>query len=82
MNAITERYTLKESLRLAVEAGADMLLLSGNSPGAIFDPDMPRKAHRALVALVKNGSISRQRLSESWDRIIRLKSARRALFPS
>ncbi len=82
MNAITERYTLEESLRLAVEAGADMLLLSGNSPGAAFDPDMPRKAHRALVALVKNGSISRQRLSESWGRIIRLKSTRRALFSS
>ena len=73
MKALTKKHSTEEIIRMAVLAGADILILSGNSKDMEFDPEFPAKAHRALLNEVAGGTISRERLYESWQRIMKLK---------
>lgn len=59
MDAIAKRYGINESPVLAVEAGADILLMPSDPEGAI----------NAVCAAVKKGRISKQRIQESVERI-------------
>ena len=72
MRAITSRYSLEDTILLAVNAGVDILLFGNN---VSWDPDLPAKVHTTLVRLVKEGKIPRERLAESWRRINRLHDA-------
>lgn len=65
MTAITEYYTSEEAAVMAIEAGADMLLM----------PDDFEAAYNAVLAAVQDGSISEERIDESLDRIYRVKCA-------
>lgn len=59
MDAIAKRYGINESPVLAVEAGADILLMPSDPEGAI----------NAVCEAVKKGRISTQRIRESVERI-------------
>ncbi len=59
MDAIAKRYGINESPVLAVEAGADILLMPSDPEGAI----------NAVCAAVKSGRISAQRIRDSVERI-------------
>lgn len=59
MDAISKRYGINESPVLAVEAGADILLMPSDPEGAI----------NAVCEAVKKGRISQQRIRESVERI-------------
>lgn len=63
MQAITDSYTTAEATRLAVEAGVDMILM----------PRQPEEAYRSLLAAVKDGVVSEERIDESVLRILKLK---------
>lgn len=63
MTAITEYYTPEEAAVMALEAGADMLLM----------PEDFEKAYNAVLAAVQDGTISEERINESLDRIYRVK---------
>lgn len=65
MTAITEYYTPEEAAVMALEAGADMLLM----------PEDFEKAYNAVLAAVQDGTISEERIDESLDRIYRVKCA-------
>lgn len=65
MTAITDYYTPEEAAVMALEAGADMLLM----------PEDFEKAYNAVLAAVQDGTISEERISESLDRIYRVKCA-------
>lgn len=65
MTAITEYYTPEEAAVMALEAGADMLLM----------PEDFEKAYNAVLAAVQDGTISEERINESLDRIYRVKCA-------
>ena len=65
MGAITEYYTSEEAVIMAVEAGADMLLM----------PDDFESAYNALLTAVQDGTISEERVDESLERIYRIKCA-------
>ena len=69
MGALAKKYTTEQIIRMAVEAGADILVFSSNARDAPFDPDLPQKAHAILVDLVRRGVVSEDRLYESWRRI-------------
>ncbi len=71
MRAITGRYGLKEALGLAVNAGADLLLIGNN---LAYEEDAPDKALRALMELVAEGTVSPARIRESAERIAALKA--------
>ena len=65
MGAITEHYSSGEAAVLAIEAGADIILM----PQDFFE------AYQAVLDAVKDGTISEDRLDESVTRILRLKFA-------
>lgn len=72
MKAVLEGRELKEVMRLAVEAGVDILLLGNNLE---WDPELPRKAWENMLALHQEGAITKERLLESWRRIRALHDA-------
>ncbi|MCL2147499.1 MAG: hypothetical protein FWH52_06800 [Synergistaceae bacterium] len=74
MRALTYKYDIEETINLAINAGADILIFSSNALLTIYDPDFPQKAHQTLVKLVHDGKISKERLYESWKRIIAIKT--------
>lgn len=70
MGAIRKYYELKETVRLSIEAGVDILSFANNS---VFDPEIAAKAHRIIKELVDDGTISEERINQSYERIIKLK---------
>ncbi len=71
MGAITEQYSLKKSLELAVKAGVDILAIGNNQR---YDPEIAFKAFVALQQLVEEGKLEPRRLEESYDRIQAVKA--------
>ena len=69
MKAITDHYGMEQAMLLAVNAGVDILLFGNN---LYWDETLPSKAFAALKGLVQSGRISRERIMESWQRIINL----------
>ena len=65
MGAITEYYTSEEAVIMAIDAGADMLLM----------PEDFKTAYDALLAAVQDGTIPEERINESLARIYRIKYA-------
>ncbi len=65
MTAITDYYPTEDAAVMALEAGADMLLM----------PDDFEKAYNAVLAAVQDGTLSEERINESLDRIYRVKCA-------
>ncbi|MCM1266805.1 MAG: hypothetical protein NC302_02775 [Bacteroidales bacterium] len=65
MTAITDYYTPEEAAVMALEAGADMLLM----------PEDFEKAYEAVLAAVQEGKITEERIDESLERIYRVKCA-------
>lgn len=71
MGAIIEHYSFEEAIIKAVQAGADLLLISNNV--GFYDADAAYKARDTLLKAVQTGEISIQRINESYQRIIELK---------
>lgn len=71
MKAAMEGRSFKEQILLAVNSGADLLLYGNNLE---HDPLLAFKVHDALMELVREGRITPQRIRESWQRLIALKS--------
>lgn len=67
MKAITKHYDPVKAAIMAFNAGADIILICKNSR-------MQENVRRGLVKAVKNGEISKERLDESFDRILKIKN--------
>ncbi len=65
MGAITEYYTSEEACVKALKAGADMLLM----------PQDFTEAYEGVLAAVKDGTISEERINDSLARVYRIKYA-------
>ncbi len=65
MQAVSDRWGAGEAAVMAIEAGADIALYSGES-GAI-------ETAVALAEAVRSGRLSEERIAESYDRVMRLK---------
>lgn len=72
MHAITKEYGLEESIKLAINAGVDVLTFSNNITGS--DERTVDKVHTIIRNFVKTGAISQNRIDESYGRIMKLKS--------
>lgn len=72
MKAITSQFGQAEAIRLAIQAGADILLFGNNLE---YDPSIVKKAHGIIRKLVDNGDITEERIVQSYTRIMRLKGA-------
>lgn len=71
MRAITDHYGLREAIRLALDAGVDVLLFGNNLE---HDPLIARKAQAIIMELVDSGQVSCPRIRESHERIMALKA--------
>ncbi|MCK6547042.1 beta-N-acetylhexosaminidase [Myxococcota bacterium] len=68
MRAIADHYGIEDAAVRAVRAGCDQLLIC-------HQPDLVRRAHRALVSAVEDGSLPAARLFEAAERVRRMKAA-------
>ena len=71
MHAITKHYGLEDAIRLAINAGVDIMTFSNNISGS--DERTVDKVHSIIRGLVKRGTISEDRIDESFDRIMEAK---------
>lgn len=71
MDAIALFYSEKERVRLAIEAGVDIILFGNNLKHA---PEQGRKIYGIIKTLVSEGTVSQERIAESWKRIRALKT--------
>ncbi|SHK00081.1 beta-N-acetylhexosaminidase [Reichenbachiella agariperforans] len=72
MHAISKNYGIAESVRLAIDAGVDVVMFAGNVP------DNEKKSATDIHAIIKDyverGEISEERIKKSYERIMRMKS--------
>jgi beta-N-acetylhexosaminidase len=71
MQAIAKNYGLEDAIRLAIQAGADIMTFSNNISGA--DERTVDKVHSIIRQLVASGVIAADRIDETFDRIMKLK---------
>lgn len=74
MKAISNEYALKTSIELAINAGIDVLLFSGNINGK--EPVTPRQVVDIILQLLQEGRISKHQIDMSFMRIMKMKSER------
>ena len=72
MHAISKNFGLEESIKLAINAGVDILCFSNNISGS--DERTVDKVHSIIKKLVASGEIKPERIDESFQRIVQLKS--------
>ncbi len=78
MQAIAAHYDLKTAIKLALEAGVDILLFANNSS---YDPEIAGKAASIIRSLVDEGTFSPERIDRSYERIMTLKQKHLDLSP-
>ncbi len=71
MRAISKEYGVEEAIKLSVNAGVDMIMYCNNVPGS--ENSYAEKIHAIIKAHVLSGAIDRERIEESYERIMKLK---------
>jgi len=71
MQAISSQYGLEESIRLALEAGVDVLMFSNNIKGV--GNYSPNNIHRIIKSLVIKGKITERQINTSFRRVMDMK---------
>ena len=72
MHAITKHYGLEDAVRMAIQAGVDIMTFSNNISGS--DERTVDKVHAIIRGMVIRGVISEARIDESFDRIMKVKA--------
>lgn len=68
MGAIAGQYSLEQTIRMALEAGADLLCLSNNG-GHGYDANIVPKVVEIIKKLVADGIVSHERICQSGLRV-------------
>lgn len=71
MHAITKYFGLEEAIRLAILGGVDIMCFSNNIQGS--EARTVDKVHAIIRGYVEKGVISRERIDQSYRRIMALK---------
>jgi beta-N-acetylhexosaminidase len=72
MHAIAKHYALEDAILLAINGGVDILTFSNNIAGS--QERAADKVHAIIRKFVEEGKISRERIDQSFVRIMKLKS--------
>ncbi|MEO9805419.1 MAG: glycoside hydrolase family 3 N-terminal domain-containing protein [Reichenbachiella sp.] len=72
MHAISKNYGFEESIKMAINAGVDVMLFANNVPGN--ERRSPSQIHAIIKDYVSSGEITTERIKESYNRIMQLKS--------
>jgi beta-N-acetylhexosaminidase len=65
--AVTDAFGAEEAIRMAIEAGNDLLLLANQQT---FDPDLVAQTIELIAGFVQSGTISASRINQSYDRVV------------
>jgi beta-N-acetylhexosaminidase len=71
MGAIRQYYGYEHALQLAILAGADILAIANMLE---YDPTLPQRTFDAVLAAVQAGTITEERIDQSYQRIMNLKA--------
>ena len=71
-SAITSNYTLKKTVKLAILAGADVIIIGNNLN---YQEDIAKNTVEIIFDLVKNGVISENRIDKSYNKILETKKS-------
>jgi beta-N-acetylhexosaminidase len=71
MGAIAENYGFEEAVVLAVKAGCDIIAIANNAE--VYDEEAPRRAHRAILQALRDGTLPKERIRRSLQRIRKIK---------
>lgn len=71
MHAITKHYGLEEAIKLAINAGVDIMCFSNNIQGS--EDRSADRIHQIIQKFLKSGEIKMERIDESYKRIMSLK---------
>lgn len=71
MQAISKQYGLEESIKLAINAGVDILCFGNNVTGS--EERTVDKVHSIIKSLVQKGEIKPERIDQAFNRILKLK---------
>ncbi len=72
MGAIKNEFGFRESIRMSLEAGLDVLIFANNVED--FDMVTSTEIHQIIKELVNEGVVSRERIAQSYERIMKLKA--------
>ena len=72
MHAITKHYPLEDAILMAINGGVDILTFSNNITGS--QERAADKVHQIIRKFVENGTISKERIDQSYKRIMKLKA--------
>lgn len=70
MGAVSDGYSLEESVIKAINAGTDIVIVSNVESQ---DPELGMKVHAIIADAVRDERISRARIEQAYERIMRLK---------
>jgi len=70
MQAISKKYSLSIIIQKALDAGVDILVFGNN---VSYDEQIAQRVISTMARLVSDGIISRERIEQSYQRILRLK---------
>lgn len=71
MGAIRNQYSLENTIKLALQAGVDILLFSNQQ---VYDPNIATKAIAIITNFISSGVISEERINQSFCRVSKLKA--------
>jgi len=71
MKSISDFYGLENAIELAINAGVDILMFANNIS---YDENIAAKAISIIKQLINDGKISKERIDESYNRIMKLKN--------
>lgn len=74
MKAISDEYGLKEAISMAINAGVDVLLFSGNINGK--EPVSATLIMNTMLQLLQEKKINLQQINASYKRIMQMKNSR------
>lgn len=72
MGAISGQYNLEQTVRMALDAGADLLCLSNNG-GHGYDPNIVPKVVKIIHKLIDEGIVTPERICKSGLRVRKLR---------
>ncbi len=71
MHAISKQYGFENAVKMAILAGVDVLMFANNVPG--YENVTVKDLHSYIKQMVQSGQISKERIKESYDRVIKMK---------
>lgn len=72
MHAISKHFGLKNAIKMAIDAGVDVLMFANNVPKT--DKRTADEIHGMIMQLVRDGEVTEERVEASYQRVMKMKA--------